>query len=119
MTDLELKQKRERMLDALAQYLYSYPYGQPTIRLKWEEQDESERKPYLDVAALQLAYLSFQGVKIVDETAELPMDEFFEGKGVVWLNETGEAGRKAYQQSRDDMLKSGFQKTYPLIEEKE
>ena len=46
--------KQEEILDGVAEFNYYYPDGKPTIRVKWEELSDEQKKPYLDVARLQV-----------------------------------------------------------------
>lgn len=47
-------------------------------------------------------------VSVVLENGKLPQDEFYHAEGLVLLNETGEMGKKAYEESQRDMLSAGY-----------
>ena len=55
---------REEIMEGIAEYNYYYPDGKPTIRRSWGLLTDEEKKPYTDVAKLQVFKLHSQGVAI-------------------------------------------------------
>ena len=103
MNKQELKEKRERIQIYIRVLIAIETSAQPT---------NGDR-----LTSNILTYLGNEGVKIVDEKVELPIDEFLEGETIVWLNDAGEASKRSYQKAKQDMLKAGFRKVYLLVED--
>ena len=53
--------RQEEISDGVAEFNYLYPDGKPKIRIPWESLSPEGRKPYLDVASLQIFKLHSQG----------------------------------------------------------
>ena len=69
--------KQEEIREEIAKFNYYYPDGKPKVRQKWETLSDEEKKPYLDVAKLQVSYLHSKGVVIKVER-ELSTDFAYE-----------------------------------------
>ncbi len=69
--------KQEEIREGIAQYNYYYPDGKPRIRKNWGLLSVEEKKPYLDVARLQVFKLHSQGV-VIKVDRELPKCVFHE-----------------------------------------
>lgn len=74
-----MKTIQDEIQEGVAEFNYYYPDGKPCLRRKWELLSAEERKPYLDVARLQVSKLHYQGVRVVKEK-ELPKPPFPDGQ---------------------------------------
>ena len=93
---MNAEEKTDEIIDVLAEFNYYYPDGKPILRVEWESLDDEGKKPYRDVARLQV--LNLKSRVWLKTERELPFTGTSDGTWLLWA---------AIQ--KDKMLEAGYQ----------